>query len=139
MGWKHPNLARDRSAPDLNLRSVIDEIALQVTGYQDSEDLQTLIADRTVEYVSDLREQPPWLSEAEINRIAETIIRRAKAPNADRRRWRSDRKRLKRELSDVHLRAASQIKVGPQLAYCGTSPIQRQCWKKSARPKARAL
>jgi hypothetical protein len=42
-------------APDLNLRSVIDGIALQVTEYQDMEDLQTLIADRTVEYVSDLK------------------------------------------------------------------------------------
>jgi hypothetical protein len=47
-------------APDLNLRSVIDGIAPQVTEYQD---LQTLIADD----VNDLREQHSCLSEAEIN------------------------------------------------------------------------
>jgi hypothetical protein len=59
---------------DLNLRSIIDGIALQVSDHGDSEDLQTLIADRTVEYVSDLREQHSWLTEAEINRVAEAII-----------------------------------------------------------------
>ncbi len=60
--------------PDLDFRSIIDGIALQVTEYEDSEDLQTLIAERTIEYVSDLREQHSWLTEAEINRIAETIV-----------------------------------------------------------------
>jgi hypothetical protein len=56
-----------------NLRSVIDEIALQVADCNDSDNLQTLIADRTLEYVINLREQHSWLTEAEADRIAEAI------------------------------------------------------------------
>jgi hypothetical protein len=56
-----------------SIRSVIDEIALQVAD-PDQDDLQSAVADRTVEYVTTLRERQPGISEAELDRIAAAIL-----------------------------------------------------------------
>ena len=56
-----------------SIRSVIDEIALQVAD-PGQDDLQSVVANKTVEYVTTLRERQPGLSEPELDRIAEAIL-----------------------------------------------------------------
>ena len=59
-----------------SIRSVIDEIALQVAVCDpDQDDLQSLVGDETMEYIITLREQQPRLSEVELDRIATAIVR----------------------------------------------------------------
>jgi hypothetical protein len=61
------------SVDDQSIRSVIDEIALQVAD-PDRDDLQSVVADMTVEYINTLRERKPGLSEPELDRIATAIL-----------------------------------------------------------------
>ena len=59
-----------------SIRSVIDEIALQVAVCDpDQDDLQSLVGDKTMEYIITLRERQPGLSESELDRIATAIVR----------------------------------------------------------------
>ena len=56
-------------------RSVIDEIALQVAMRDPERDnLQSIVGDKTMEYINTLRERQPGLSEPELDRIAEAIL-----------------------------------------------------------------
>ena len=56
-------------------RSVIDGIALQIAGCDpDQDDLQSVVADKTMEYIITLRERQPGLSEPELNHIATAIL-----------------------------------------------------------------
>ena len=58
-----------------SIRSVIDEIALQVAVCDpDQDDLQSVVGDKTMEYVTMLRERQPGLSEPELHRIAAAIV-----------------------------------------------------------------
>ena len=58
-----------------SIRSVIDEIALQVAVCDpDQDDLQSVVGDKTMEYIITLREQQPGLSEPELDRIAAAIV-----------------------------------------------------------------
>ena len=58
-----------------SIRSVIDEIALQVAVCDpDQDDLQSLVGDKTMEYIITLRERQPGLSEPELDRIAVAIL-----------------------------------------------------------------
>jgi hypothetical protein len=60
---------------DLNIRSIIDEIALEVAEAIVSEDdLSTAIADKTMEHITRLREKHAF-SEEELDRIASAIVR----------------------------------------------------------------
>ena len=56
------------------LRSVIDEIALQVAD-PDQDDLQSVVVDKTMEYIATLREQQPGISEPDLDRIATAIVK----------------------------------------------------------------
>ena len=59
-----------------SIRSVIDEIALQVAVCDpDQDDLQSLVGDETMEYIITLRERQPRLSEVELDRTATAIVR----------------------------------------------------------------
>jgi hypothetical protein len=59
---------------DLNIRSIIDEIALDVAEPNESEDdLATRISDKTMEHITRLREEHA-LSEEELDRIASAIV-----------------------------------------------------------------
>ena len=58
-----------------SIRSVIDEIALQVAVCDpDQGDLQSVVTDKTMEYIITLRERQPGLSEPELDRIAVAIL-----------------------------------------------------------------
>jgi hypothetical protein len=57
-----------------SIRSVIDEIALQVAVYDSDRDFRPFVADKTMEYVTTLRERQPGLSEPELHRIAAAIV-----------------------------------------------------------------
>ena len=58
-----------------NIRSVIDQIALEVAVCDpDQDDLQSVVGDKTMEYIITLREQQPGLSEPELDRIAAAIV-----------------------------------------------------------------
>jgi len=58
-----------------SIRSVIDEIALQVAVCDpEQDDLQSVITDKTMEYIITLRERQPGLSEPELDRIAVAIL-----------------------------------------------------------------
>jgi len=58
-----------------SIRSVIDEIALQVAVCDpEQDDLQSVVADKTMEYIITLRERQPGLSEPELDRIAVAIL-----------------------------------------------------------------
>ena len=58
-----------------NIRSVIDQIALEVAVCDpDQDDLQSLVGDETMEYIITLRERQPGLSEPELDRIAAAIV-----------------------------------------------------------------
>ena len=57
-----------------SIRSVIDEIALQVAVYDSDRDFRPFVADKTMEYVTTLRERQPGLSEPELDRIATAIL-----------------------------------------------------------------
>jgi hypothetical protein len=60
---------------DLNIRSIIDEIALEVAEANESEDdLSTRISDNTMEHIIRLREEHAF-SEEELDRIASAIVR----------------------------------------------------------------
>jgi hypothetical protein len=60
---------------DLNIRSIIDEIALQVAeAIESEEDLSTRISDKTMEHITRLREEHAF-SEEELDRIASAIVR----------------------------------------------------------------
>jgi hypothetical protein len=80
---------------DLNIRSIIDEIALEVTeAIVGEDDLSTAISDKTMEHITRLREEHA-LSEEELDRIARAITSRC--PNTTElncRKWRADRDRL---------------------------------------------
>ena len=56
-----------------SIRTVIDEIALQVAD-PGQDDLQSVVANKTVEYITTLRARQPGLSEPELDRIAEAIL-----------------------------------------------------------------
>jgi hypothetical protein len=59
---------------DLNIRSIIDEIALDVAEPNESEDdLSTRISDKTMEHITRLREKHAF-SEEELDRIASAIV-----------------------------------------------------------------
>ena len=59
-----------------SIRSVIDEIALQVAVCDpERDDLQSIVSDETMEYIITLRERQPGLSEPELDRIATAIVR----------------------------------------------------------------
>ena len=61
---------------ELSIRSVIDEIALQVAVCDpEKDDLQSVVADKTMEYITSLRERQPGLSEPELDRIATAIVK----------------------------------------------------------------
>jgi len=55
------------------LRSVIDEIALQVAD-PGQDDLQSVVADKTMKYIATLRERHPGISEPDLDRIATAIV-----------------------------------------------------------------
>jgi hypothetical protein len=56
-------------------RSVIDGIALQVAGYDpDQDDLQSVVLEKTVEYIKTLCERQHGLPEMELDRIATAIV-----------------------------------------------------------------
>ena len=58
-----------------SIRSVIDEIALQVAVCDpDQDDLQSVVTDKTMKYIITLRERQPGLSEPELNHIATAIL-----------------------------------------------------------------
>ena len=58
-----------------SIRSVIDEIALQVAVCDpEQDDLQSVITDKTMEYIITLRERQHGLSEPELDRIAVAIL-----------------------------------------------------------------
>ncbi len=57
-----------------NLRSVIDEIALQVAGSNPNTELPERLSAKTLTYIAKLRKQQPTLTEAEIERITSAII-----------------------------------------------------------------
>ena len=58
-----------------SIRSVIDQIALEVAVCDpDQDDLQSVVGDKTMEYIITLREQQPGLSEPELDRIAAAIV-----------------------------------------------------------------
>jgi hypothetical protein len=58
-----------------NIRSVIDQIALEVAVRDpDQDDLQSVVGDKTMEYIITLRERQPELSEPELDRIATAIV-----------------------------------------------------------------
>jgi hypothetical protein len=60
---------------DLNIRSIIDEIALEVTEAIVGEaELSTAISDKTMEHITRLREEHAF-SEEELDRIARAIVR----------------------------------------------------------------
>jgi ribosomal protein L11 methylase PrmA len=70
MARKSPN-----KVADLNIRSIIDEIALEVAEANVSEDdLSTAISDKTMEHITRLREEHAF-SEEELDRIASAIVR----------------------------------------------------------------
>jgi len=58
-----------------NVRSTIDEIALQVAQYDQAEDLETLIAAKTMDYLARLRAEQPTLTESEMDDIMGAVIR----------------------------------------------------------------
>ena len=59
-----------------SIRSVIDEIALQVAVCDpERDDLQSIVSDETMEYIITLRERQPGLSAPELDRIAAAIVR----------------------------------------------------------------
>jgi hypothetical protein len=59
-----------------SIRSVIDEIALQVAVCDpDRNDLQSVVGDLTMEHIITLRERQPGLSEPELDRIATAIVK----------------------------------------------------------------
>ena len=59
-----------------NIRSVIDQIALEVAVCDpDQDDLQSVVGDKTMEYIITLRERQPGLSESELDRIATAILK----------------------------------------------------------------
>jgi hypothetical protein len=59
---------------DLDIRSIINEIALQVAEANQSEDdLSTAISDKTMEHITRLREEHAF-SEEELDRIASAIV-----------------------------------------------------------------
>jgi hypothetical protein len=55
------------------LRSVIDEIALQVAD-SGQVDIQSVVADKTMKYIAMLRERHPGISEPDLDRIATVIV-----------------------------------------------------------------
>ena len=58
-----------------SIRSVIDEIALQVAVCDpERDDLQSIVSDETMEYIITLRERQPGLSAPELDRIAAAIV-----------------------------------------------------------------
>ena len=58
-----------------SIRSVIDEIALQVAVCDpEQDDLQSVITDKTMEYIITLRARQSGLSEPELDRIAVAIL-----------------------------------------------------------------
>jgi hypothetical protein len=60
---------------DLNIRSIIDEIALQVVEAHTSEDdLRSQICDTTMEIITRLRDEKAF-GEKELDRVARAIIR----------------------------------------------------------------
>jgi hypothetical protein len=60
---------------DLNIRSIIDEIALQVAEANDGgDDLSTDISAKTMEHITRLREEHAF-GEEELDRIASAIVR----------------------------------------------------------------
>ena len=60
---------------DLNIRSIIDEIALEVAeGKLSEDDFYTRISDKTNEHITRLREEHGF-SKAKLDRIARAIIR----------------------------------------------------------------
>ena len=60
---------------EIACRSVIDEIALQVALRDPNrDDLQSIVGDKTMEYVNTLRERQPGLSAPELDRIAAAIV-----------------------------------------------------------------
>jgi len=60
---------------ELNIRSIIDEIALQVVEAHESEDdLQSEICDNAIEHIIRMRHEHAF-SELELDRIARAIIR----------------------------------------------------------------
>ena len=58
-----------------NIRSIIDQIALEVAVCDpDQDDLQSVVTDKTMEYIIMLRERQPGLSEPELDRIAKAVV-----------------------------------------------------------------
>jgi hypothetical protein len=58
-----------------SIRSVIDEIALQIAVCDpERDDLQSVVSDETMEYIITLRERQPGLSAPELDRIAAAIV-----------------------------------------------------------------
>jgi hypothetical protein len=59
-----------------SIRSVIDETALQVAVCDpERDDLQSVVADKTMEHIITLRERQPGLSEPELDRTATAIVK----------------------------------------------------------------
>ena len=67
---------RRNSVDEQNIRSVIDQIALEVAVCDpERDDLQSVVADKTMEHIITLRERQPGLSEPELDRIATAIVK----------------------------------------------------------------
>ena len=63
------------SVDEQSIRSVIDEIALQVAMCDPQRDeLESVIGDKTMEYIDTLRERQPGLSKRELDHIATAIV-----------------------------------------------------------------
>ena len=57
-----------------SLRSVIDEITLEVAQYRPAEDLEALIAAKTMDYIAKLCAEQPMLTSREIDRVTSAVI-----------------------------------------------------------------
>ncbi len=61
-------------APEPSLRSVIDELALQVAQSDANTELPELLSAKTLTYIAKLRKKQPTLTGDEIDRITTVII-----------------------------------------------------------------
>jgi hypothetical protein len=59
----------------IDLRSIVDKIVLRVAEAREESDLRAAISDRTMEYLTELREQQSTLTDADMNRIASRVIK----------------------------------------------------------------
>lgn len=57
-----------------DIRAIIDTITLEVSD-RDTSDLGTRISDRTMDFIMDLRSEQPTLTDREIDRVAQVIVR----------------------------------------------------------------